>query len=266
MRLKIFFFFAGLIALIIYSCSPLLGVKDKRVRFFKYDYKLGNKNIRIFKYDFEGGEIVWFNMHDDENTSVRAAKKTLRKGDGILAELKHAGGRNIRFRFQGETYAFDPNRIYTPAGRKATLEKFGPYSPQADSLVAGFAGFITDSLLQGAKVIIALHNNTRGRYSILRYLPGEMYEKDASKVFVNPAMDPDDFFYVTDSLIFEKLKERNQNVLLQNNDSVTDDGSLSVYCGKKGIPYVNIEAQRGHKRVQMKMIEMLKEVLREIKE
>ena len=265
MRRRMFLGFLGLGWFII-SCSSYGDWKNRQVQKDVKTYRLGNKKIKIIKYDLEGPGVVWFNMHDDENTSVRAAKKTLRKGDGILAELKHPGGRNIRFRLRGETYAFDPNRIYTPAGRKATLEKFGRYSPQADSLVAGFSALITDSLLQGAKIVIALHNNTRGKYSILRYLPGEMYEKDASKVFVHPAMDPDDFFYVTDSLIFEKLKERNQNVLLQNNDSVTDDGSLSVYCGKKGIPYVNIEAQRGHKRVQMQMIETLKEVLREVKE
>jgi hypothetical protein len=35
---------------------------------------------------------------------------------------------------------------------------------------------------------------------------------------------------------------------------MTDDGSLSVYCGKLGIPYVNVEAQHGHLVRQLKML------------
>ena len=37
----------------------------------------------------------------------------------------------------------------------------------------------------------------------------------------------------------------------------TDDGSLSVYAGQRGRPYVNVEAQHGHAREQRRMFEAL---------
>ena len=52
------------------------------------------------------------------------------------------------------------------------------------------------------------------------------------------------------------------NVVLQNNANVTDDGSLSVYCGQREIEYVNVEAQHGHRGANRKM---LKRMLRELK-
>jgi hypothetical protein len=42
--------------------------------------------------------------------------------------------------------------------------------------------------------------------------------------------------------------------LLQNNENVTDDGSLSVYAGMKNIDYINIEAEHGKKEQQKLML------------
>jgi hypothetical protein len=44
------------------------------------------------------------------------------------------------------------------------------------------------------------------------------------------------------------------NVVLQNNTTVEDDGSLSVYCGKNRISYINFESESGHFEEQIKMI------------
>ncbi len=46
-----------------------------------------------------------------------------------------------------------------------------------------------------------------------------------------------DFFYVTEKKFFAYLAERDFNVVLQNNEKVTDDGSLSVHFAKRvGVP------------------------------
>ena len=42
---------------------------------------------------------------------------------------------------------------------------------------------------------------------------------------------------------------------------MTDDGSLSVYCGMKKIPYINVEAQRGHLQEQIAMLKELQNLL-----
>jgi hypothetical protein len=43
-------------------------------------------------------------------------------------------------------------------------------------------------------------------------------------------------------------------VLIQNPTEVKDDGSLSVYCAQKNIPYVNVEAKEGETEFQYKML------------
>ncbi|MBK8927556.1 MAG: hypothetical protein IPM74_17060 [Crocinitomicaceae bacterium] len=70
-------------------------------------------------------------------------------------------------------------------------------------------------------------------------------------------MDPDDFIFTTDKNLYDHLSQLPVNIILQDNDNCKDDGSLSVYCGRKGIPYVNIEAEYGHLTEQVKLIEMV---------
>jgi len=50
---------------------------------------------------------------------------------------------------------------------------------------------------------------------------------------------------------------------LQNNKSVTDDGSLSVFCGNEKIVYVNIECEFGHYTEQESMLEKIIKILKE---
>jgi len=60
---------------------------------------------------------------------------------------------------------------------------------------------------------------------------------------MNPAADPDDFNFVTDDRFFRAFKVQGFNDILQDNRIRRDDGSLSVFSGRKGIPYINVEAQ-----------------------
>jgi hypothetical protein len=200
---------------------------------------------------------IWLvHVHEDESTAADAALEYIDStGVGCLVTLKHGMGRNISFNMKGKTYKFDPNRIYTAEGRKATLEKFGAYSDSAFSAVSGLANFFTSRYIDSNRLIIALHNNTNdGGLSITSYQKGGIYQNDASKVFVNNKEDPDDFFYTTSLRAFDFFKQKGFNVLLQNNATVTDDGSLSVYAGMKKIDYINIEAEHLKKDQQKKMI------------
>ena len=50
-------------------------------------------------------------------------------------------------------------------------------------------------------------------------------------------------------------------MILQDNENCIDDGSLSVYCGKRNIPYANVEAEDGHLTEQIFLIsELIKHV------
>ena len=44
---------------------------------------------------------------------------------------------------------------------------------------------------------------------------------------------------------------------LQDNEQLTDDGSLSVWSAQHQILYANIEVQDGHRCVQAEMIQLL---------
>ncbi len=255
-KARIWLLIAVILPWIIARCAAPHAYRSRQI----IHYRLGNTDIRLIHYDYDSLPVVWFNMHDDENTAVRAARRVV--GHGRLWELRHPGGRNIRFRLHGKRYGFDPNRIYTPEGRKKTLKEFShAYTPEADTAVARFARFVLGQVVNDAAVVVALHNNTRGRYSVESYLPGARYAADAAEVHQAPATDPDDFFYCADTLLFRRLAAAGWNALMQNNASVTDDGSLSVYCGRRGIRYVNIEAQRGHRRMQARMITSLQRIL-----
>ncbi len=224
----------------------------------KIALNLGDSTIWLVIYGNDPRPWIMFNMHDDENTAVEAGLAVLPQTGGLLATLQHSGERLIRFRLNDSTFVIDPNRVFTDAGIRATLQKYGTYSPTAHQAVARFARTLIQTLgLDTLQWVITLHNNGEQEYSVRSYLPEGDYAADARDVYYNPQLDEDDFYFVTDATLFERLKAKHFNVVLQENATVTDDGSLSVYCGKKGIPYVNVEAQHGHFEQQKAMIQEL---------
>ena len=222
---------------------------------------VGETEITAVIHKGKTAKPLFFNMHDDENTSVDAAKKFAAKVDGKVIEIKHDGSRLIKFALKNKQFTIDPNRIFTSVGIKKTLDNYGDTSPEAEKAVDDFAKGLITKLFADSKEIIALHNNTDNAYSIKSYEKGGEYEKDAAQVFIKEGNDIDDFFFVTEQKHFDALKAKGFNVALQNNQTVTDDGSLSVYCGKAKITYINVEAQHGHLAEQIKMLEALREVL-----
>lgn len=99
---------ALVIGLIISAC----GHTQEVVRTFV----LGDTSIDLVVHRSEKPGPLYFNMHDDENTSVDATKEILKKYGGTLYELVHSGNRNIEFYVDSVRYEIDPNRIYTDAG------------------------------------------------------------------------------------------------------------------------------------------------------
>ncbi len=252
-----------LVFFLLFSCSNKTNEKfnENYLEEISTSFKLGD-SIVVFKTYISGTQnIIYFNLHDDENTSVEAAKHVLNKINGKLIEIQASGERLISFNIDTTVYKFDPNRIFTALGREATLKRYSQFSQEADSIVNSFADYITDSLLKEAIIIVTLHNNTENNYSILSYVQGGEYETDATAVYIDKNQDTDDFFYVTEEDYYNKIKQKGFNVLLQDNSKVTDDGSLSVYCGSKGVKYINIEAQKGHLKQQEKMIMTLQSVI-----
>src|SRR5690606_17673997 len=107
----------------------------------------------------------------------------------------------VAFALGGRSFSVDPNRIFTDAGVRRTLEADSTHVGAValtrlfgDALVAVYAP---------EAVVVTLHNNTPDNYSALSYTVGGIYERDAEAVHLADGADPDDFFFVTDHALFD---------------------------------------------------------------
>lgn len=216
---------------------------------------------------FEGGPPgpTFLNVHDDEDTAVAAGLENLREFGGRLIELAHAGTRLITFTLGGQTYTFDPNRIFSDRGIVRTLEKESRYSPAAHAALREFAAdYLRCFALDREPVILALHNITDSPFSVRSYLPGAEHAASATAIHLAPTRSRFDFFFTTDPRFFEWLRDGDFNVVLQDSARVEDDGSLSVYFARLGIPYLNVEAELGHLAEQVTMLRAARRMLSEL--
>jgi hypothetical protein len=154
----------------------------------------------------------------------------------------------------------DPNRMFTDAGARKSLERWNKTQTpaQIDAALALLAkdrnAFVQAVTPPKGGLLIAMHNNSEG-YSINDEVPisdkVHMPEKDA----------PRDFMLVTNEQDFEKIAKGPFNACLQKTVR-TDDGSFSVLANSRAIRYVNIEAALGNYEKQKAMIGFLEQVLR----
>ncbi len=215
-------------------------------------YNLGNDIIEIRINGKSSDKYILINLHENEVTSINAAKEIIDNFGGYFIYISQSGERNIKFTLDSIPYAFDPNRIFTREGIKKTLHNLGNFSLEAENEVFKFANYLLDFLTKDSVCIIAVHNNYDGNYSAKSYY--RKNKQDAKRVYINPSEDVDDFFFVVQERDFDFFKSQGYNVVLQDNENVNDDGSLSVYCGKNNIRYINVEVQEGKLQTQYKMI------------
>ena len=204
----------------------------------------------------KGSSVALVKLHDDETTAEKAASEVLNTYGGSLLTIENGGERLLTFVARGKTYRFDPNRMFSYKGIRNSLELHSSYSKKALSEIRHFASSLIKNLPQH-KLIVAVHNNGDEEYSANHYQMNGPLSREAGAVFINTNMDADDFVFTTSKAVFDLYKLNEINVVLQNNSVVTEDGSLSVYCGKNNKPYVNIEAEHGHYDVQVRMLELL---------
>jgi len=118
-------------------------------------------------------------------------------------------------------------------------------SQKAADEIARLGERILDLIPEKTKCIVALHKNTPAQFSATDYALKNKRSSDSKKVYLNPEKDTDDFFLTTDPYLYESLADKKFNTILQDNKRCAEDGSLSVYCGKKNIRYVNCETEHG---------------------
>ncbi len=233
----------------------------------KTAFQIGETKIHAQLREFGRNQLTMVNVHDDEQASVDAGVKVLEKTGGRLVELTHTGKRRVVFDLNGKQYSFDPNRIFSKAGVRLTLrredQRDGTVPEEAHLAVDRFSEqFIRYYKLDKQPAFITLHNNGDGSLSIHTYEPGGEWAADTDVLHVSKKADPDEFFFVTDERIYKELKKQDFNVILQDNTIKRDDGSLSVFAGRHGIPYINVEAEPEHFEEQVRMVRIATQVLR----
>jgi len=207
---------------------------------------LGNEKVNIEVLEGKGRK-AFIHLHQNETTALKAARVLAKKeGDGLLT-LHHSGGRTISFCLEHKRFEFDPNRIFTDKGIAATLKTYSHYSPDAHKQVKKLADAIIDHMPKGK--VVAVHNNKS--YSSKDYLPGHKLESDAKKLYLSSKQYFRNFFFVTQYSDFTRLKSLGFNSILQK-ENVRDDGSLSVFLGKRD--YINVEAGYDQLNIQIKML------------
>ncbi|WP_462252580.1 hypothetical protein [Ferruginibacter sp.] len=209
-------------------------------------HKLGDKNISLKVIQY--GQLVTtccINLHDDEVTAVKAARTVLEQKGGILIKIENNAQRNISFPFKGVVYTFDPNRIFSRTGIDGTLKATGKKNPLAVIEVEKFAAQLLQLIPDTISCIVALHNNTDGDFSVKTYQHGGKRQHDAKQVYADNWQDIDDIALTTDEILFNKMSTLGYNSILQDNEKVNKDGSLSVYYGELNKRYINIETQHG---------------------
>lgn len=221
-------------------------------------HSLGNRTvvIKVTQYGEPNG-IYCINMHDNERTAVDGAIPVLETWGGTLIEVENFDQRNIRFRLNKLLYGFDPNRIYSRIGIGQTLRDNKRFSIPAVLEIEKFAGRLLELIPDSARCVIALHNNTNDLFSIKSYIPGGVRQKDARAVYYNAEQDVDDITLSTDSLVYQAMADAGFNSIWQDNEKAKRDGSLSIYCGEKGMRYINIETEHGRVEQYRLMFETL---------
>jgi zinc D-Ala-D-Ala dipeptidase len=217
--------------------------------------QLGDRPFEIVEVSH--GESPWLicHVHDDERSAFEAAAEHLQTAQGRMVSIRNDAQRELGFSLGADKWSIDPNRMFLRPGILAHLQPRSPADSPPVTAVEQFARKLLDVYrLDEVRGVIACHNNSPDAYSALSYrVPGKL-ARDALEVHLAANQDPDNFFFVTDPLLFRDLSERRWNVVLQDNSDVTNDGSLSVYCGRMGLPYINVETEGGQTREQLLML------------
>jgi hypothetical protein len=226
-------------------------------------YRLFDRVIELRLYRASGPPLFFFTMHDNETTAARAGKSVIADQGGQFLELTHEGTRNVSFQAGGDVYRFDPNRMFSDQGASASLLDASPVDQVPEEIVEAvrqLAQYLVDGYqLQSRSQLYTLHNVTDD-LSIRSYLEGGEFHQNASRVESGSRGTDEDFFLVNDQVTGAKLVDRGWNVVVQDNQHVEEDGSLSVRARDMQVPYVNVESRQGHINIQKRMITDLYQV------
>jgi hypothetical protein len=247
--------------------------------------RMGDDTLQLKVYEKPGRDIVYVHVHENEVAALEAGLKTWEQSGGRLVTISHSFNgtvnRNITFRYKGNTYRVDPNRMYT-VDDSVLNSQIMPVKGRGrvPSDVVKMVRNLADSIwhqVKDASLIVAVHNNKNTplstkhfwfywyknvaeSYNVTSYVRKSDFASDSnqscSDIYINPAINDSEFFIVTQRNDFLYFFEKRYNVVLQNENPV-DDGSMSVYASHAGKRYINAEAKMGRVEEQLFMLGLL---------
>jgi hypothetical protein len=258
----------------LFCCAPLAAWAQEAAKTVK-TLRLGETEVRVNVYERAGAAVTMFAPHHNEQGALRAAREAVAARGGRFVEVEAfddagAPARRLRFRAGGKGYSVDPNRIYTPNGRKCLN-----LPPDAEAAVKVFAESLLGLLFapggarlrEGEALFVAVHNNGDVEKSPAAERDSDLsavgfvkplrsratfrgaFEESAAGVYLsNAEEDEDNFVIVTEPRLLAPFAARGFNVIVQKPAAQlrapgcsVDDGSLSVHAAFNNIPYVNLE-------------------------
>ncbi len=200
------------------------------------------------------GKRRYLHIHGNEVTAREVLREHLKKHAGVYYFVE-SEKRNVQV---GECL-IDPNRMFTAAGARKSLERWnreagaGVIEAAEGLLNRDREAFLRAVIPPKGGLLIAMHNNSEG-YS----MRDEVGISDA--VHEPDPENPRDFLLVTDAGDFARIRQGKFNAVLQSQVK-TDDGSFSVVAATRGVRYVNSEAALGNLAKQRAMLDFLEQVL-----
>jgi len=239
-------------------------------------FKLGETEVKVNVYERAGAAVTLFAPHHNEQGALKAAREAVAAHGGRFVEVESfdetgAPTRRLRFRVAGKNYSVDPNRIYTPNGRKCLslpADAEDAVKAFAEELLALLFAPGGASLRAGETLFVAVHNNGDVEKSPAAERDSDLsavafvkplrsrtafrgaFEGSAAGVYLsNTEDDEDNFMIVTEPRLLGPFAARGFNVIVQKPAAQlrvpgcsVDDGSLSVHAAYNNIPYLNLEA------------------------
>lgn len=238
-------------------------------------FRLGETDIKVNVYERAGASVTMFAPHHNEQGAVKAGREWVAARGGRFVEVESldeagAPARRLRFRAGGKPHSVDPNRVFTPDGRKCLQ-----LPPDAEAAVKAFADDLLGLLFapggarlrEGETLFVAVHNNSDVERSQAASRDEDLtavsfvkplrsratfrgaFEESAAGVYLSNAEDDEDnFVIVTEPRLLTPFAARGFNVVVQKpaaqlraSGCSGDDGSLSVFAAFNNIPYVNLE-------------------------
>lgn len=228
-------------------------------------FKMGQSLVFVEQFIKGKADITYFFVHPNESTAYIGLKKHIMKygGRGFLfigtGKYLTRRIRYLIYKVRRFPFALDPNRIYTDHRTiRREFLKVGytrrfwanniwywrSYKKLIKNAVFQMSGFYKVLADVSPDPIVAVHDNPGTLYWAKDIFIGRNRYRIAKRWYKKRSSWFADFFYVIRYKDYRYFRKKGLNVILQNNRTVPNDGSMSVYFAKKSRWYMCIEIGR----------------------